>query len=141
MRVIIDTNVFISFLLGENLLSPPVNVVIAGIRGDFAILCSELLIAELKRKVAEKAALASRIPQHEVDVLVGSLRSQAEFVTGEFSAFPKITRNPADDFLIAHAVLGEADYIVSGDKDLLVLGEFGGVRIVSPAELVRILDL
>jgi len=50
---------------------------------------------------------------------------------------PEITgvcRDPDDDRILACAVAHEAQYIVTGDKDLLVLGTFRGVKIVSPRD-------
>jgi predicted nucleic acid-binding protein len=52
---------------------------------------------------------------------------------------PAVVRDPKDDYLIAHSVLEQVDYLVSGDKDLLVLGSVLGVRIVSPADFALLL--
>jgi predicted nucleic acid-binding protein len=51
-----------------------------------------------------------------------------------------VTRDPKDDAVVACAQEGEADYIVSGDQDLLVLEEYGDVQIVSPREFLEILE-
>ena len=53
---------------------------------------------------------------------------------------PSVTRDRKDDYLLAYAVVGRADYLVTGDRDLLVLGEVEGVRIVSPAGFVGALS-
>jgi predicted nucleic acid-binding protein len=50
-----------------------------------------------------------------------------------------VARDPEDDKLLACAVEGRADYLVSGDKDLLVLQEYAGVQVISPAQFVKIL--
>ena len=52
---------------------------------------------------------------------------------------PRFSRDPKDDYLIAYAVVGEADFLVTGDKDLLVLRQIGDVRIVTVQELISIL--
>lgn len=52
---------------------------------------------------------------------------------------PRITRDLKDDYLLAYAVVGEADYLVTGDKDLLVLEKIGEVAIVSPADFAKLL--
>ena len=52
---------------------------------------------------------------------------------------PALTRDPKDDYLLACAVVGQADYIVTGDDDLLVLKEVEGVRMVSAGEFWQIL--
>jgi len=50
-----------------------------------------------------------------------------------------IVRDKKDNHVLECAVEGECEYIVSGDKDLLVLKEFQGIKIVTPREFVRIL--
>jgi len=54
-------------------------------------------------------------------------------------AFPGASRDPKDDKFLACAVEGAADYIVTGDADLLSLEKFHAVRIVRPAEFVQLL--
>lgn len=49
----------------------------------------------------------------------------------------KVCRAPADDMFLECAALANADLLVAGDKDLLVLGSYSGTRIVTPAEYVR----
>ncbi len=73
------------------------------------------------------------------NVLLDIIESDADHIRGELS-LSGICRDPKDDKFIACAVDGNADYIVSGDADLLVLAEYRGVRIVQPAEFVEILD-
>jgi predicted nucleic acid-binding protein len=52
------------------------------------------------------------------------------------------TSDPNDEMILECALAGEVDYIVSGDKKhLLSLGQFRGIRIVNPAEFVRIVEL
>ena len=51
-----------------------------------------------------------------------------------------VCRDPKDAIFIACAVEGEADYIVSWDKDLLDLGEYQGIKIVRAEAFVTILD-
>lgn len=52
---------------------------------------------------------------------------------------PQIGRDHKDDYLIAHAIIARADFLVTWDNDLLDLGTVEGVRIVTPGEMVRIL--
>jgi putative PIN family toxin of toxin-antitoxin system len=55
-------------------------------------------------------------------------------------ALPGVCRDPKDDKFFACAVEGEADYIVSGDRDLLDIGEYAGIQIIRLLDFVAILD-
>jgi predicted nucleic acid-binding protein len=50
-----------------------------------------------------------------------------------------IGRDPSDNRLLEAALEGEADYIVSGDRDLLDLGSYEGIGIITPARFLAIL--
>ena len=50
-----------------------------------------------------------------------------------------VSRDPDDNRILEAAVAGAADYIVTGDQDLLVLGEFEGIAIVTPTRFLAIL--
>jgi uncharacterized protein len=54
-------------------------------------------------------------------------------------SIPAVTRDRKDDYLLAYAVVGAADYLVTGDEDLLVLKHVGRLRIVSPPAFAGIL--
>jgi putative PIN family toxin of toxin-antitoxin system len=51
-----------------------------------------------------------------------------------------VPRDPEDNMVLECAIEGRADYIVSGDKDLLVLKEFRGIRIVTASEFLSVAD-
>lgn len=55
----------------------------------------------------------------------------------EPTELPRIVRDPDDDHVLACALAAQADLIVSGDKDLLVLGAYQNIPIVSAAEAMR----
>lgn len=48
--------------------------------------------------------------------------------------------DPSDDIVLATAIAGQADYIVSGDKHLLDLGEYKGIKIITAAEFAEVLQ-
>ncbi len=141
MRVIADTNVYISFLLNPRSPAPPARIIRAGLGGNFTVLASQSVFVEVRRKCTEKPYLASRIALAEVDELTVLLGAVAEPVAPISGPTAPISRDRNDDFLVVEAAMAGADYLVSGDPDLLVLREFEGVRIVSPAELVQLLKL
>jgi hypothetical protein len=51
-----------------------------------------------------------------------------------------VTRDPKDDPVAACAKEGGAEYLVSGDQDLLVLGDWEGIQVVTPRRLLEILE-
>jgi putative PIN family toxin of toxin-antitoxin system len=65
--------------------------------------------------------------------IVGFLKVAEMIETGETIA---ICRDPKDDKLLELAVGGNADFLVTGDKDLLVLNPFRGVKIITPRDLL-----
>ena len=50
-----------------------------------------------------------------------------------------VVRDPNDDMVIACALAGGADYVVTRDKDLLSLGAYGGIRMVTPRQFLDLL--
>jgi hypothetical protein len=140
MRVCIDTNVLVSYLLAPEADQSPNQVVRAGFGRRFDLWLSETTLQEVARSVRSKPWLASRVDAKRADRFLLQLRRLATIAPDFPDQLPHVTRDPGDDYLIAHSVLARVDFLVTGDKDLLVLGEVAGVRIVSPAAFVAILD-
>jgi len=63
----------------------------------------------------------------------------AELVPEIEETVPALVRDPKDDYLLAHALVARADYLVTGDKDLLVLNPVGDLQILSPTQFTLIL--
>lgn len=142
MRVCLDTNILISFLLAPSSDGPPSRVVRECIDGAFDLVVSDLVIEELTRKISTKSYLMQRISPneaHRFERLVRGIASVKADVT-EFIPAVTASRDPDDDYLIALSVVEGVDYLVSGDKDLLALGNVMNVRIVSPADFLLLLD-
>jgi hypothetical protein len=81
-----------------------------------------------------------RLEEAELDLILAALLAEAEVTPGGLQ-LPGVTEDPKDDPLVACALEGNADYLVSGDRHLLDLGEYKGIRIVSPHEFAAILHL
>jgi uncharacterized protein len=130
MRVLLDTNILISYLLSPKN-SLVATIVEAGILGEFELLLPEDLLDELVAKVTTKNYLADRILPEEMRELVGILGEVCVTIPGITFRIPAVTRDPKDDYLLAYALVGQADYLVTGDKDLLVLGQVEDTKIVT----------
>lgn len=140
MRALVDTNILVSYLLHAGSPAPPSSIVRAALAGRFQIIIPHDTIHELQSTVVSKPYLAARVPEALLNSLIELLVEGGEILPSSLEPLPRITRDPGDDFMVTQAVLESTDYLVTGDKDLLVLGDVAGVRIVSPAEFVAILD-
>jgi putative PIN family toxin of toxin-antitoxin system len=130
MRVVVDTNVFISAALKKK--SQPAIAVRTVSTADL-LLKSTTTEREVFITLA-RPRLAPLIPPRFRDWL-HELLAAAERVT----ITERITacRDPKDDKFLELAVNGHADLIVSGDADLLTLNPFQGIPIVTPADFVQ----
>jgi len=127
MRVVLDTNILVSGLISP--VGHSAAICDAWENGRFTLLaCAEQL--EELRGTLHKPRVAGLIRPHQAGRLVNQIRRLAEGV----GQLPVVKRSvdPADDFLLALAEAGNADYLVTGDKSgLLTLGYHKGTRIVS----------
>lgn len=141
-RVLLDTNVLISYLLRPDAESAVGTLLRAFLAGRFVLLLPEALLEELVVTVREKPPLAQRIPVDELQTLVTLLRQFGETVPRIRRPIPQVTRDPKDDYLLAYALVGATDYLVSGDKDLLALqGQVAGLQLVTPRQAVAALGI
>ena len=139
IRALLDVNVYVSYLLRPDGGSPPVQAIEAAVAGRFVVLLPKSVLIELVA-TATKEKLAKRISRRQVDRLIDEITPGAEQLEALTYEPERICRDPKDNYLFAHAVLEDADYLVSGDGDLLALRDVSPVKIVSPAEFLRILS-
>jgi len=124
LRVIVDANGWISSLLKPTF-RDRVEVVF---RMEYCLLFSEQLFRELDR-VLQKPHLEKRISRKLYEELVARLRGNAELV--DVHSVVEVCHDPKDNFLLALAKDGNADYLITGDDDLLVLETFEKTKIVT----------
>jgi predicted nucleic acid-binding protein len=105
----------------------------------FVLLFTPGVADEIVRAVAERPDLAALIAPAEVAALFADLKEIAEPVPRLPGPLPAISRDAKDDYLIAHAQAGNADFLVSWDRDLRDLGQVNGLKIVSPPEFLQAL--
>ena len=126
-RIVVDTNVLISYLLNRH--STPGNAVRHILRKE-RILFSDATYAELDEKTA-LPKFASYFSGEERTVFLLLLERVSEFAVVVETI--KECRDPNDDKFLSLALSRKAVAIVTGDKDLLVLHPFRGIRIITPA--------
>ena len=134
MRIILDTNVFVSYLLVRSRRRKVTDVVEACLTNSkIELLVPQEIIDEFSRVVVEKEYLRSRIPQESQEGLLSALREATTILESRLEYDP-ISRDRDDDFLLAHGLAEAVDLIVTGDDDLLSLGRVGPIEIVSVAQ-------
>lgn len=131
-RVIIDTNCWISFLIGRRLHRL---VDLLSEEHIELIVCDELL--EEIRDVTSRAKFTKYFPPKDVESLLEFLQLVGETINPKHSI--QLCRDEADDYLLALAIEANADYLVTGDQDLLVLKEISNCRIVDVAEFEQLI--
>lgn len=132
MRVILDTNVLLAALISPH--GHPDAIYRAWRAARFELLTSLAQLDELRR-ASRYPKLKALLPAHRVGTLVNHL--QRAVVLECLAHLPPgmEVKDPHDAFLLAMAVAGAADYLVTGDgrAGLLQRGHLGRTRIVNPA--------
>lgn len=135
MLVVFDPNVFVSALITPK--GRARQVVQAGIEGQFEYAICPTLLDELER-VSRRPRIASLVPGETAARFIVDVRGGARLEPDpEVRA---VSRDPADDYLVALALSIDADHLVTGDKDLLELAH-PAVRIMTLREFADLLEL
>ena len=104
------------------------------------LVLSDAILAELERKLHHKKFAAELAETGlTVDVIVSGVRAMVD-IASPADVPEDAVRDPKDRMILACAVGGKADIIVSGDKDLLVVKTYRDIPIVTPAEFLAILN-
>lgn len=130
LRVVLDTNLFVSSVLVRHGL--PAQILDAWKQRHFVLIVSPAIIAEI-RSTLDYPRIRRKYPITDDDVegLVTLITHDAVVVPGVTSVSDVIPEDPTDERVLAAAVEGGANLIVSGDRHLLELGEFKGIVIVT----------
>ena len=137
MRAVVDTNILVRAIIRPHGSVGPVLLRLR--QGEYTLLYTweslEELIDVLNRpRIRDKYHLTDG----DIATVVGLILVRGEEVTPAERI--SVCRDPKDDKFLEIAVTGEADVIVSGDQDLLVLHPFAGIPIVPPNAFLQMLD-
>ena len=131
IRVIIDTNLFISFLIGKRLKG--LNELL--VNSNVILIFSEQNIQEILM-VSRREKFRKYFSKDKVNELITFIRIIGEVF--EIGDCEEICRDPKDDFLLALAKVGKADFLVSGDQDLLEIQTYHNTQIRTIHEFERL---
>ena len=138
MRVIVDTNVLLAGLFWQGV---PHALMERVRNGTLTLVSSPALLAELADVMARgkfEAILARSSTSRERTLV--AVRQLVEVFDPPPLPQP-VCRDPDDDAVLALAVCAQVDLIVSGDEDLLSLGSYRDIPIVSPAQALRLIGV
>lgn len=133
MKVVIDTNVFVSSIFG----GIPKQVVEQWFTGRITLCLSEEVFREYQRVLRALEAVSE---EEERDLIAAFTSGQHVLYTNDPPPVDVVSDDPDDNKFIACALALEAAYIVSGDSDLLKLKSYMGTPIVTPRRFLEILD-
>ena len=136
MRVVLDTGIFISFLINPE--GYPSQAITLWLEKEFNLVSSEWQLGELKR-VTRYDHIQKIIHPHEAGRIINTIRRRATVLED----IPEVdySPDPDDNPIIATAIAGKAYYLVSGDKkDLVKLERVEGVEIIRVRDFVEALS-
>ncbi len=133
MNVVIDTNIWISYLLGSLLHDLDEKI----LSKEITIVVSEEMLKELS-EVSSRPKFKDIFTAKRIKELLSLLDSYAIVVSP--SQKVDICRDKKDNFLLEVALEGKGDYLITGDEDLLVLKTFHSAKIIRPKDFEYILS-
>jgi putative PIN family toxin of toxin-antitoxin system len=131
-RIIIDSNIWISFLIGKSLLGLQNHIDSQQLK---IITCNEQLI-ELS-EVFKKPKLKKYFTKEQISEFFELLDESSECII--ISTKSDICRDPKDNYLVSLAIDSKANYLISGDKDLLDLNKIGDTVVLKYADFDKII--
>jgi len=132
--VVFDVNVLVSSLIIKG---KPKELWLKARAKEFTLVLSSQIISELINVISRKK-FEKYVKEYDVRVFLEALHRTAKF-TRIRSRFKIVKEDPTDDIMLRTTYDGKADYIISGDKHLLSLGEFRGIKIVTVNEMLKLL--
>ena len=131
MRVVIDTNVFISSFLGRG---NPKQIIDLWKNGSLTICLSREIIDEYVEVLIRLGIKNAREIEELLQLFAQGYHS---IFTAKIKTLKIVMEDPDDNKVLECAKAGNVDYIISNDKHLLKLKQFQGIPILTPRELIK----
>ena len=132
VRVLIDTNVLLSGIFWPGKSKALLNAVR---QGEIHYITSKHLLDELQGVLSDPTKPFG-LNDHEIDKIINEIRTFAEIIVP--TSHIEVCRDPDDNRVLECAIDGEVDYIITGDKDILVLDSFEGIKIITVDNFLRL---
>lgn len=125
MKAVFDTNILIAAFLTEGLCS---GLLIRARKRNFDLVLSDDIIREFKNTLTRKFKISSA----DVSEITPIVTEAVSEIIDKTTPIARTCRDQDDDMIIACAVSATADYIVTGDEDLLMLKRYKNIVIINP---------
>ena len=135
MRALFDTNVLIAAFLTEGLC---LKLLGRAKRRQFELYTCPFVLGEFEEKLAKKFT-ATKIEIREALALIKEASLTVNPASDNITV-NNICRDTDDDNVLACAIAAKADYLVTGDADLLIIDAYQGIKIISPREFELLFD-
>jgi putative PIN family toxin of toxin-antitoxin system len=133
MKVVFETNVLVSAFVAEGVCSKLLG---RARRRQFQLITCPFILKELETVLLKKLSATKGETRQVLRILAEAISALVQPAQPE----SRICRDQDDDHILACAIAVNADYLVTGDSDLLELREFRGIRIVSPRDFELLLE-
>ena len=133
MRVVFDTNVIISALITEGFCS---KLLRRARLKDFSLVLCPFILNEIKEVLSKKF----KISQRDLTEIMKLINEAVDLIIEPKPLIEQVCKDATDDNIIACAYSANADYLVTGDAELIALHRYKNVKIISPRDFERMLD-
>jgi len=137
IRIVIDTKIFVRYLIRPSAVIKEL-LEMRWLTDQVQVVTAPELIAEVT-EVLRRPKIQAYIKPQEAQVILDTIRRKADLLPS-LGPVPPYTGAPKDDKFVACALLGNAQYLVSVDEDILVLQQVEQVKMVTPYALLLLLD-
>jgi len=123
MKIVLDANIMVAAFAARGLCESLFELCLS----NYQILWSEPLLEEIRRNLSKKIKL-----DQQTIMGIDRLLRENGVIMEPAVVSPDVCRDASDLHVLGLAETGQADYLITGDEDLLVLGHFGSCKIVTP---------
>ena len=127
MNVILDTNVLLYAFLTDGICA---RILKRARQKHYSFVLCEPVLNETKRHLKNKFSLAAR----DIEFFISILLESADMKYSSKGTLSGVCRDPDDDIILLCAAETKAEFLVTGDNDLLTIKKYQGTKIISPRE-------
>jgi hypothetical protein len=128
-RLLLDTNIYISAILFGG---KPKEIIDLAKENKFEIIISEYILWEIREVLSRKF----KVPDNRLNIIEHDILSLAKIVKVS-SMIDAIAEHPADNAVLACAIDGNVDFIISGDQHILKLKKYNNILILTPQKFLH----